>query len=672
MEKYEQYKMLTYLSNALKKRTFLKERLSGIYDWYDEQGQSILTYAWVTKEESKQSLDFKDIIHNQKRQAYLRAEKFSLLLNKKIKLLQSAPLSILEKRLRYISELFELTESEQNLYGLLSRVKLDENFEDFNREVCGRNNKLKNNASLLLGFKQSAVEEMLSQESALVRLGLVETDYNGDICASELTIKLLSQNVKNKSDIKKLILGPKCQASLGWKDFSHLEEKDFCAKILKNAVRNKETGVNILFYGEPGTGKTEFAKTLAQEVNAELYAVGEQFEDSERKGSLNLAYLTLSKEKNVCLLVDEADDFLEQDFLRFSRRKDNNKLYVNRLLENNKTPSIWIVNSIECIDKSYLRRFTYALNFSKPNLKTRTEMWQTELRANNLPSDKKTAEEFAIQYRLSPSFISTAVKTAQLAGGGLAEIKQSLNALEKAYNNGRYVSKKLPPQTPFNLGLLNTDTDLSLLTERIKNLPQRRFSLCLYGVSGTGKSAYGEYLAQELGVPVVKKKCSDLLSMWVGGTEQNIAAAFNEGRENQAVLIFDEADSFLQDRSSASHSWEITQVNEMLTQMENYPYPFVCTTNLMGSLDKASLRRFTFKVAYEYMTAEQSSKAFKHFFNFSNVDLSYLNSLAPGDFAVVRQKAEILGLLDNKEELVKMLENEQLNKAPIQHKIGFI
>ena len=160
--------------------------------------------------------------------------------------------------------------------------------------------------------------------------------------------------------------------------------------------------------------------------------------------------------------------------------------------------------------------------------------------------------------------------------------------------------------------------------------------------------------------------------MWVGGTEQNIAEAFNEGRENQAVLIFDEADSFLRDRGNAFRSWEVTQVNEMLTQMESYPYPFVCTTNLMESLDKASLRRFTFKVGYDYMTPEQSSLAFKHFFNFSNVDLSYLNSLAPGDFVVVRQKAEILGLLDNKAELIKMLEAEQLNKAPFQHKIGFL
>ena len=259
-----------------------------------------------------------------------------------------------------------------------------------------------------------------------------------------------------------------------------------------------------------------------------------------------------------------------------------------------------------------------------------------------------------------------------MADGGLAEVKQSLNSLEQAYNNGHSTTAKISTSTKFNPKLLNTDTDLCLLSERIKRLPKRQFSLCLYGASGTGKSAYGEYLGKELSMPVVKKKCSDLLSMWVGGTEKNIAAAFEEGKENQAVLILDEADSFLQDRSNAVRSWEVTQVNEMLTQMENYPYPFICTTNLMDSLDKASLRRFTFKVSYNYMTPEQSSLAFKHFFSHSNIDLSHLNSLTPGDFVVVKQKAEILGLMNNKEELVKMLEQEQQNKAPIQRKIGFL
>lgn len=664
--------MYVYLSNALKNKNFLKRRLVKIYDWYEDQEEKFIDYAWVTKAEDNKCINFKTLYKSQKKIADLRGEEFAFKINKKIKSLKNIAPSLIEKRLRCVYKLLALPEIEQELLGLLVRIKTDENIENFCRNICGRSFKKKDAASLYLSIKPSKLEELFDNSALLFQLGLVEREFNGDVYASDLIIKLLLQNIKNVSDIKNIILGKKCKSSLEWNDFTHVEEKDFCARIFEKAVKNKEKGVNLLIYGEPGTGKTEFAKTLAQQINAEIYAIGEKFEDVERKDSLKLACSILAKDNNVCLLIDEADDFLEEGCYFFSRKKENDKLYVNRLLENNQTPTIWIINSIEKIDKSYLRRFTYALNFTKPNLKIRTAIWQKKLKANKLPAGYDVAKDFAIQYKLPPSFITTAVRSAKLAGGGLLEVKQSLKSLEKAYNNGHFVMPKMTNKNCFNPKLLNTDTDLELLTTRIKTLSQRNFSLCLYGVSGTGKSAYGEYLSEILGLPIVKKKCSDLLSKWVGGTEENIASAFNEGLENQAVLIFDEADSFLQDRSEAFHSWEVTQVNEMLTQMENYPYPFVCTTNLMDSLDKASLRRFTFKVAYDYMTEEQSCMAFKHFFNIADVNLSHLNSLVPGDFVVVKQKAEILGLLQNKNELIKMLEQEQKNKAPVQHKMGFL
>src|SRR3546814_2838928 len=54
----------------------------------------------------------------------------------------------------------------------------------------------------------------------------------------------------------------------------------------------------------------------------------------------------------------------------------------------------------------------------------------------------------------------------------------------------------------------------------------------------------------------------------VGMTEQNLAGAFERAQQEDAVLLLDEVDSFLQDRRKARQSWEVTAVNEMLTQME--------------------------------------------------------------------------------------------------------
>ena len=63
-----------------------------------------------------------------------------------------------------------------------------------------------------------------------------------------------------------------------------------------------------------------------------------------------------------------------------------------------------------------------------------------------------------------------------------------------------------------------------------------------------------------------------------------------EAREAGAFLVFDEADSLLGDRRTAHQAWEISQVNEMLTQMERHPFPFACTTNDVDALDPAAAR----------------------------------------------------------------------------------
>ena len=65
-----------------------------------------------------------------------------------------------------------------------------------------------------------------------------------------------------------------------------------------------------------------------------------------------------------------------------------------------------------------------------------------------------------------------------------------------------------------------------------------------------------------MGLEVVQKRASDLMSMWVGGTEQRIAAAFAAARDAEQFLVFDEADSLLADRRFAQRSWEVSQVNE--------------------------------------------------------------------------------------------------------------
>jgi SpoVK/Ycf46/Vps4 family AAA+-type ATPase len=366
----------------------------------------------------------------------------------------------------------------------------------------------------------------------------------------------------------------------------------------------------------------------------------------------------LRTEAQAVLLVDEAEDIFSEDYT---------KLSMNRLLEKNATPVIWISNNIRQMDAAYLRRFSYALLLDTPPPSVRVNIWKNELRKKNFELPEAEVEQLARRYELPPAFSSGAIRIARMLRDKSA-IERTLQSLELALTGKPKAFHDEQPEA-FQPALLNTDTDLEKLAERVTRGNSLRFSLCLFGAPGTGKSAYARYLAERMGLVTLHKRASDLQSMWVGETEKNIAKAFLEARKDKKLLIFDEADSLLQDRGRAVRSWEVSQVNEMLGWMENHPYPFICTTNLMENIDKASLRRFTFKVKYEYLTAQQARLAFRHFF-----ELDYplnLRSLTPGDFAVVKKKAGILGMTEPSA-LATLLAQEQAARGRTKcAKIGF-
>ena len=89
-----------------------------------------------------------------------------------------------------------------------------------------------------------------------------------------------------------------------------------------------------------------------------------------------------------------------------------------------------------------------------------------------------------------------------------------------------------------------------------------------------------------------------------------MARMFEEAQTEGAVLLLDEADSFLRSRKRAERSYEVTEVNEMLQGMERFGGIFVCTTNLFEDIDEAALRRFTFKLRFMPLLASQREAMF--------------------------------------------------------------
>lgn len=452
-------------------------------------------------------------------------------------------------------------------------------------------------------------------------------------------------------------------------DFPYLQEEILLLRgLVQGARRQASKGVNILLHGQPGTGKTEFVRALANACNAPLYEVsfeeggergGPPAEDKLRFRAYRLSQRLLGHNRDCLILFDEIEDVFP-DTTRFFFEQDEHsgerKAWTNHILETNPIPAFWLSNRIQQIDPSFLRRFDYTLELRMPPRSVRRGILQKYL--GTLPVTSEWMGSLAACEDLTPALIEQVSKVAHLLYLDTSQaLERQLTGVIR--NNleaqGRFPSLSSPGQhqtTPYSVQFLNPSEVLEPVIAGLRQRPAGR--LCFYGPPGSGKTAFAHHLAEQLDKPLIKKQASDLLSCWVGMTEANIATMFGQAKAENALLLLDEADSFLQDRRNAHRSWEVTQVNELLVQMEAFEGLFICATNLMDSLDPAVLRRFDFKIQFGYLTSAQAYSLFLQTVEHLAVQplegsaislvrhrLEKLTHLTPGDFATVIRQARI-------------------------------
>ena len=98
------------------------------------------------------------------------------------------------------------------------------------------------------------------------------------------------------------------------------------------------------------------------------------------------------------------------------------------------------------------------------------------------------------------------------------------------------------------------------------------------------------------------------MGSFVGETERNIALAFRQATQQKAILHIDEIDSFLVARDAHESLWQVTMVNEFLTQMDGFSQTLIVSTNRFEALDEAALRRFDMSIELGSLTFEQSQQ----------------------------------------------------------------
>jgi SpoVK/Ycf46/Vps4 family AAA+-type ATPase len=135
------------------------------------------------------------------------------------------------------------------------------------------------------------------------------------------------------------------------------------------------------------------------------------------------------------------------------------------------------------------------------------------------------------------------------------------------------------------------------------------------GPPGTGKTICAEAIAHALGRNLVIVRYAELESLWMGETPKNVSAVFRLAREEDAVLLFDEADAIAGRRSSSpEHAFtreSNTVVSVLLKELETFNGVVVFATNLAANFDPAFERRIRTHVLFEMPGVEEREQIWR-------------------------------------------------------------
>ena len=245
--------------------------------------------------------------------------------------------------------------------------------------------------SAILNLPEPEIRASLSAQGILARSGLVSVDRSGtgtlcnklDLLSTGFA-DLMASSEADPISLLRSTVSPAGPAQLKLADYSHINSSlEILRPYLRHAATTGRRGVNIFLHGAPGTGKSQLARALADELGCELFEVASEDADGdpvngERRLRAFRAAQSFFAQRQALIAFDEVEDVFN-DGHRFFGRKSTaqvRKAWINRMLEENPVPTLWLSNSIDGLDPAFIRRFDMVFELPVPPKKQRERILQ--------------------------------------------------------------------------------------------------------------------------------------------------------------------------------------------------------------------------------------------------------------------------------------------------------
>ena len=566
------------------------------------------------------------------------------------------------QNLEMLGESLLLNQVEKEILVLLYAIDGNVYFEGLMQDIIGNDqSRVPAIAARFLGRKSeiATVTKTFSNDSPLYHSGLLEIidpDSDDQVFPQiEYSIKLMLPTVGlDTSRFIENVLGKPATAELAISDFSTLQSDiEKICKIIRSAIAKDKKGINILLHGPSGSGKTVLAAAIASELKLQLFAIGEDKDQSEsydeqsnsskhRLNKLFQAHSFIRDKKDSILLFDELEDLLLKGTDNDKKADTQSKIIINRLLENNPVVTIWAGNNPEKFHESMRQRFAYSLYVDYPPTLIRKKVVQKQLALNGATLPEEDILDLARNYLAPPRMIANAIGLSALTEEVTLEAVESfLTASSKiTYGDSEAIKSQTRISRKFDLSLINYDgsKDNKVKTIIAQASKPRPYSMLVQAPAGSGVRSFARYLAEKAVMNTAEHDMRFLtLPSQMKSPQIKIREAFSEAADSRNLLVISNIEALSANPDSSSSSWSESGLGEVFMEcLYDHKLPvMVSTYNRQIEIPEFIKNAFSLDLSIRTLTPEQAEKAFEIYFGCPPEGCILPKASVPADFSKV-------------------------------------